>query len=205
MFRSRRDAGEKLGHACAHFKEKNAVVLAIPRGGVEVGYYVAQSIKAEFSTIITRKLPLPDQPEAGFGAIAEDGSSYIVDEIAASLPETVIDKIKTTQIKEIERRKKVLRSDRPLPSLKDKTVILVDDGIATGSTMGASVMLCKNAGAARVVVAAPISGPRVALKMGSEADEVIILEKPSNFRAVAQGYETWYDVSDQEALDLIEQ
>lgn len=203
MFKDRKDAGEQLGYACDKYRGKNALVLAIPRGGVEVGYYVASYLEAELSIIITRKLPLPQNQEAGFGAITEDGGIYMIEDIASTLSVNTIEKIKKEQQEEIKRRKKILRNNKPLPNIKGRSVILVDDGIAMGSTMSASVELCKKKGASHITVAAPISGPYVAREMTSIADDVIILEAPFNFRAVAQGYEMWYDVPDKEVLDVM--
>lgn len=203
MFEDRRDAGERLARALKRYKDKKVIVLAIPMGGVEVGYHVAKYLNAEFSVLIARKLAYPDEPEAGFGAIAEDGSSFIFDEAYVLFSEETIDKIKREQIQEIKRRIEVLRDGKPLPEIKDKTAILVDDGLAMGSTMTTAVMLCRNKKAEKVVVAVPVAGRDVAARMEKLADEVVILEKPAFFRAVAQVYNNWYDVSDDEVVDII--
>ena len=203
MFDGREDAGKKLGEALAKYAGKGAIVLAIPRGGVEVGCQVARRLKADFSIIVARKLPLPEDPEAGFGAIAEDGSTYIVQHAAAWVGEEEIERIKEEQKREIRRRIKILRRGRPLPDLKGRTVILVDDGIAMGSTMRASIALARKKGAGRVVVAVPVTGPETAEEISALADEIVVLEVPRFFRAVAQVYRNWYDVSDEEVLDLL--
>jgi putative phosphoribosyl transferase len=204
MFDDRRDAGEQLARALADYKGKDVVVLAIPRGGVEVGYQVARVLDADFSLVIVRKLPFPDNPEAGFGAIAEDGSAVIIERAAYGLLRDTIDRVAEFQREEISRRVQVLRRGNPLPDLKDRTVILVDDGIAMGSTMRAAIKLCENQGARRIVVAVPVTGERAAQEIGALADEIVILEKPPFFRAVAQVYRNWYDVSDREVLEIMD-
>ncbi|KXA94231.1 phosphoribosyltransferase [candidate division MSBL1 archaeon SCGC-AAA259E19] len=203
MFKDRKDAGEKLAHALEKYKGKDVLVLAIPRGGVEVGYRVAKHLDANFSLLVTRKLPLPDNPEAGFGAITEDGSKVILERAAGRLTDRVIDEIVEKQEEEIDRRIKRLR-EGPLPEIEGETVVLVDDGMAMGSTMRASIKLCKNKNAERIVVAVPVSSEEVARKVGEIADEVVVLEKPEFFRAVAQVYEQWHDVSSEEALQIAE-
>lgn len=203
MFDDRQDAGKKLARALQEYKDKCALVLAIPKGGIEVGSHVAQYLNAELSVIVSRKLPYPDNPEAGFGAIAEDGSVYIIKGAAIWLSKQKIDRIIEEQRSEIKRRIGLLREGSPLPPIKDRTVILVDDGIAMGSTMRASIMLCKNRNAGKIVVAVPVSGEAVVREIGSVVDNTIVLEKPWNFRAVAQVYRNWYDVSDSEAIEIL--
>ena len=204
MFEDRKDAGEKLAKALAKYKDKDVLVLSIPRGGVEVGYQVAKYLNAEFSLIVTRKLPFPDNPESGFGAVAEDGSTFVYKSYTYYLSEETINKIIREQKQEIERRIDVLRKGRPLPEVQNKTVILIDDGIAMGSTMSASIKLCKNRKAKKIVVAAPVSGKEMADKLGKMVDEVVILERPRFFQAVAQVYRNWYDVPDQEVIEILE-
>jgi len=204
MFEDRKDAGEKLAKALAKYKDKDVLVLSIPRGGVEVGYQVAKYLNAEFSLIVTRKLPFPDNPESGFGAVAEDGSTFIYESYSYYLSEETINKIIREQKQEIERRIDVLRKGMPLPEVQNKTVILIDDGIAMGSTMSASIKLCKNRKAKKIVVAAPVSGEEMADKLGKMVDEVVILERPRFFQAVAQVYRNWYDVPDREVIEILE-
>ncbi|MFI5384053.1 MAG: phosphoribosyltransferase, partial [Methanosarcina thermophila] len=185
MFKNRKDAGEKLAKALEKYREENPVILAIPRGGVEVGLQVAAKLNAEFSLIIARKLPFPDNPEAGFGAIAEDGSTFILEDAYYWLEGVTIERIKQQQIAEIERRIKTLRGGKPLPEIKGRTVILIDDGIAMGSTMRAAIELCRNREAGKVVVAVPVAGREVAKELQKKVDDLIVLETPAYFRAVA--------------------
>jgi len=205
MFESRRDAGRRLGEALSAYEGPDVVVLAIPRGGVEVGYHVAEKLKAPLSTVIVRKLPLPDNPEAGFGAVAEDGSTSFVAQMRRYVPARAASAIIERQKREVERRIAVLRKGRPLPEISGRTVILVDDGIAMGSTMRAAVMLCRNRKAGKVVAAAPVAGPSVAKELSRAVDDLVILVKPAFFRAVAQVYRNWYDVGDDEVIRFMQQ
>ncbi|MCL4321734.1 MAG: phosphoribosyltransferase [Deltaproteobacteria bacterium] len=204
MFKNRREAGEKLAIALEKYKNKeDIIVLALPKGGIEVAFEVAKYLNAKFSLLIVRKLPFPDNPEAGFGAIAEDGSMYINKQSSWYLSEKEINDIIFSQSQEIKRRISILRKGEPLPNLTNKTVILIDDGIAAGSTMRAAIMLCKKQGVKKIIVAAPVAGKDVAGRLKELVDELVILEMPYNFRAVAQVYGDWYDVSDEEALEIM--
>ncbi|MDM5271927.1 phosphoribosyltransferase [Sulfurovum sp. zt1-1] len=205
MFKDRKDAGKTLVDKLQHYKDTDALILAIPRGGVELGYEVAKSLHCELSMLICRKLPYPHNPESGFGAIAEDGSVFIYEAATGNLSDEEIEHIKQAQQQEIKRRIAVLRGGKPLPSLKDRTVILIDDGIAMGSTMRAAVQMCRNIGTAKIVIAVPVAGARSISEFSKIVDELIVLESPINFRAVAQVYENWYDVSDEEVLALMRQ
>ncbi len=204
MFNDRRDAGRKLGEALEGYKGKDVLVLAIPRGGVEVGYYVSEHLGAHFSIVIVRKLPLPTNPEAGFGAIAEDGSIFLADSIAGAIPSKLSERVREEQKQEIVRRIRILRQGRPLPAIEGRTVILVDDGIAMGSTMQAAVKLCRNKKAGKIVVASPVAGPPAVSSLTGAVDEIVVLEQPELFRAVAQVYRNWYDVPDEEVIEILQ-
>lgn len=203
MFVDRTDAGKKLAKALEFYKNQDVLVLAIPRGGVEVGYQVARYLNAEFSILIARKLPFPDEPETGFGAIAEDGSLFMLKEVELLLPEKIIAQIIAEQKQEIQRRIQKLRGGKPLPVIKDRTVILIDDGIAMGSTMRAAIMLCKKQGAKKIIVATPVTDKEIVDELSHIVDEVVVLETPRFFRAVAQVYENWYDVPDEEVIEIL--
>lgn len=204
MFKDRKDAGEQLAQALDSYKDKDVLVLAIPRGGVELGYEVAKALNADFSLIVVRKLPYPDKPEAGFGAVAEDGSTFTFDQSVHTLPDQTVERIIRQQRDEVARRIDVLRKGKPLPEIEGRTVVLVDDGIAMGSTMRAAIALCKNQGAGKIVVASPVSSERVKDEIRQLVDRVVILVTPPFFRAVAQVYRNWYDVSDSEVLEIME-
>ncbi|KKG17514.1 phosphoribosyltransferase [Methanosarcina sp. 2.H.T.1A.6] len=205
MFKNRKDAGEKLAQALERYRPENPLILAIPRGGVEVGLQVSRKLGADFSLIIVRKLPFPDNPEAGFGAIAENGSTFIIKNAGYWFARETIEKIKQEQIAEVERRVNAFRGGNPLPKLSRRTIILVDDGIAMGSTMRVAIKLCRARKAGKIVVAVPVAGREAADAIAKEADELVVLDIPVYFRAVAQVYENWYDVSDEEVLDLLRQ
>jgi putative phosphoribosyl transferase len=203
MFDDRADAGRKLARALVAYRDKNPLVLAIPRGGVEVGAVVAVSLNADFSLLVSRKLPFPDNPESGFGAVAEDGSLYLHESASALLDAGVIERIIEEQLQVIARRIEILRNGSPLPALRGRICILIDDGLAMGSTMRAALMLCKKRAPARIVVAVPVAGSRAKQVTAEQADEVIALETPAHFRAVAQVYRNWRDVSDGEVLEIL--
>lgn len=203
MFKDRKDAGQKLAVALQPYKEDEPLVLAIPRGGVELGYEVSKGLDADFSLLVCRKLPFPSNPESGFGAIAEDGSLYINELAVASVSHKEIEQIIAQQSLEIKRRIQILRGGRPLPSIEGRSVILVDDGIAIGSTMHVAVELCRKERAKRIIVAVPVASRQAIQKFSQMADEIVVLESPAHFYAVAQVYENWYDVSDEEVLKFL--
>ncbi len=203
MFIDRKDAGKKLAKALEKYRDQNAIVLAIPRGGVEIGAEVAEHLNAYFSIIVSRKLPLPYNPEAGFGAVAEDGSNFIFGDTDRFLPKSSVDEIVEEQKQVVKRRIKTLRNNEPLPDISDRTVILVDDGIAMGSTMRVSITMCKNEKADKIIVGVPVTSDRVKQEIEQLVDEIIVLETPPNFRAVAQVYQNWHDVTDEEVIDIL--
>jgi putative phosphoribosyl transferase len=204
VFIDRNDAGRRLALALESYRGANPLVLAIPRGGVEVACRVAERLEAELSVLIVRKLPFPDNPESGFGAIAEDGTTVLLNRAVWPLSPDTVQKVVDRQKAEIKRRISVLRRGRPLPGIRGRTVILVDDGLAMGSTMRTAILLCKKRGAARVVAAVPVSGRRARRTVQPLADELVILEQPPDFRAVAQVYRNWCDVDDEEVLELLD-
>jgi len=203
VFRDRKDAGLRLADALHPYKPENPLVLAIPRGGVEIGSYVATRLGAPLSILIVRKLPLPGNPEAGFGAIAEDGSTFTIEHLAATLDPAMVEEIIRRQKQEICRRIEVLRNGASLPPLEGRMVIIVDDGIAMGSTIRASIAMCRNQRAGRIIVGSPVASPSTADELAKIADAAVILETPLFFRAVAQVYENWYDVSDEEVIRIM--
>ena len=204
MFHDRKDAGEQLALKLEKYRNSDPVVLVIPKGGAQVGAEVAKYLNSQFSYLVSRKLPFPDYSEGGFGAIAEDGTTYIIKDAALWLDRGTIERIKKEQIREIDRRIKVIRKGEPLPDIRSRTVILVDDGIAMGSTMMAAIRMCRKRDPERIVVAVPVAGRRTSLQIRSEADDYVVLEIPDDFRAVAQVYRNWYDVSDDEAIEIFE-
>lgn len=205
MFEDRLDAGRRLALAMQKYQGQDVVVLAIARGGVPVGYHVARQLHAEFDIVVARKLPYPHNAEAGFGAVAEDGTTFIFPDAFDKFDKETINDAIHLQQDELFRRIGALRAGNPLINIEGKTVIIVDDGIAMGSTMRVCVTLCKNRKAKRIVVASPVSSVETAKEFQAIADEVIVLETPADFRAVAQVYLDWCDVTDREVIDLVHQ
>jgi predicted phosphoribosyltransferase len=204
MFLDRTEAGVQLAERLSRFKNQKVLILAIPRGGVEVGFVVAQKLNADFSILVSRKLPFPDNPESGFGAIAEDGSLFIFRESSYWLNKDRIQQIVEEQKTVIRDRIAVLRKNRNLPEIKDRIVILIDDGLAMGSTMMAAIQLCKNRNPKKIIVAVPVSGKSTADMIMEEVDELVVLEMPDKFRAVAEVYRNWYDLTDKDVLKILD-
>lgn len=204
MFRNRKDAGEQLGHALEQYRNQDVLVLGIPRGGAETAYYVAKYLNADLSLVITRKMGYPFNPEAAFGAVAEDGSIYISEAAKNELSTEEINAVLQQQKQEIERRIQTLRRGKPLPPMKGRTVIITDDGIATGATLFATIALCKKNEVAKIVVASPIAGKRMETILRSKVDDFVILEIPPFYSAVSQGYEDFYNLTDEEALAFMD-
>jgi putative phosphoribosyl transferase len=203
MFKDRKDAGEKLAIALNKYRHKHVIVLAIPRGGIETAYYVASYLHAEMALVITRKLAYPSNPEAAFGAIAEDGSLFLSQKARKELSADEIANIIEQQKREIEHRIKTFRQGKSLPKLKGRTVIITDDGIATGATLFATIELCRKKQAGKIVVAAPIAYEQIENILRYMVDEVVILESPPIYHAVSQGYEYFYNLTDEESLSFL--
>lgn len=203
MFKDRKDAGLKLGEALKAYQKDNPLIIGIPRGGIETAYYVAQKLKAEMVPVISRKLGYPFNPEFAMGAVAEDGSLYMSPMASSRVNQIQIAEILLKEKHEIRRRIELLRQGKPLPVMKGKTVIVVDDGIATGATLFATLELVKKLKPGKLIVAAPIGGPETLLQLENLANKVLVLETPPDFYAVSQGYEFFKNLSDEEALEFI--
>jgi putative phosphoribosyl transferase len=205
IFRDRKDAGEQLGkYLKDEYKDKNILVLGIPRGGVEVAYYVAKELNADLSVMVSKKLPYPGQEELAFGAVAEDGSVFI-SKIGNRLDPKTISVIISIQLDEIKRRVKQYRNNEPLPDMIHKTVMIVDDGVATGATIVPAIKFCKERKAKKIIVAVPVSGLRPVSELEELADEIVVLEKPEFFYAVGQVYDEFNQLSDKQVSQLLEQ
>lgn len=205
MFQNREDAGNQLGKALEKYRSERPLLLGIPRGGVEVGYYAALHLQCDFDVIVVRKLGHPEQPEAAFGALAEDGSLYLNPWSNKYLTKKSIEKVMRREQKEIQRRIEAYRRGQALPELTDRLVVLVDDGIATGSTIFAAINMCRKKNPQKVVVAAPVAGIRQARKIASKADEIVILSKREQFYAVSQAYINFANLTDKEVIHFMEQ
>jgi putative phosphoribosyl transferase len=204
MFRDRKDASIQLGMALEKYKNENPLILGIPRGGAETAYYVAKHLETEMALVVTRKLGHPKNPEYAIGALAEDGSLFLSPEATESFTKEIIENLKKEQAKEIQRRIREYRHGNPLPKLEGRTIIIVDDGIATGATLFATIMLCKNKKAGKIVVGAPVSGVDMLNKLSEMVDEVVILETPYQYRAVSQAYQNFFNLTDEEAISFMD-
>jgi putative phosphoribosyl transferase len=204
VFKDRRDAGIELGKILEEkYKDKNVLVLGIPRGGIVVAYEIAKMLNGELSVVITKKLPHPLQEELAIGAAAEDGSVYLTS-LASGINKNTVQNILVAQQKEIQSRIQRFRKSKPLPEMQNRLVILADDGIATGSTIVPAIQLCKKRKAAMVIVAAPVSGEHYVSEIDELADEVIIAERLEMFFAVGQVYEEFHHLSDEEVIELLQ-
>lgn len=203
MFKDRKDAGLKLGEALKPFKKDNPLIIGIPRGGVETAFYVAQILHTKMVPVISRKLGYPFNPEFAMGAVAEDGSLYMSSMASSRVSQLQIAEILLKEKHEIHRRIELLRRGKPLPDMKGKTVIVVDDGIATGATLFATLELVKKLKPGKIIVAAPIAAPETLNQLEDLVNKVVVLETPENFYAVSQGYEFFKNLSDEEALEFI--
>ena len=205
-FRDRREAGRVLA---SHFRKyagrPNVVVLALPRGGVPVAYEVAKELGAPLDVFIVRKLGVPGYEELAMGAIASGGVRVLNESVVAQLPdaERALRHAIAHETRELERREAEYRDGRPAPDLRGKTVILVDDGLATGATMRAAVMALKQRQVARCVVGVPVSSPETCAEFRAEVDEIVCVITPEEFRAVGQFYEDFSQTTDEEVRELL--
>ena len=204
-FNDRVEAGKKLAKALEDFKGKNAIILAIPRGGVVVGFEIASELELPLDVIIPRKVGAPNNPELAIGAVAEDGTIILDNSLVTYLgvSESFIREESARQREEIKRRLKVYRPNEPSPNVKGLDVILVDDGIATGSTMKAALASVKNQGAKTVTVAVPVGPPSTIEELKKQADKVICLKTPEYFQAIGQFYLDFNQTSDEEVIELL--
>jgi predicted phosphoribosyltransferase len=206
-FPDRRDAGRQLAGKLAKYAgHPDAIVLALPRGGVPVAYEVAQAIQAPLDVLIVRKLGLPDEEELALGAIASGGirilNQDIIDALAVS--QAVIDRVVEREKAELERRERQYRGERPVLEVRDRTVILVDDGLATGASMLAAVRATRILHPAQVVVAVPVASYQAIFILRQEANEVYCVRIPDEFEGVGRWYEDFSQTTDEEVRRLLE-
>jgi len=206
MFPDRAEAGRVLGLKLSKYAGGNGViVLGLPRGGVPVAYEVACALRVPLDVFIVRKLGVPGFEELAGGAIASGGVRVLNEEVANALPnrDEIIEAVTQRESAELERREREYRDGRPAPELQDKTVILIDDGLATGATMRAAVKALRKRGAAKIVVAVPVGPPDTCREFEDVADEVVCASAPEFFQAVGQYYEDFSQTSDEEVRDLL--
>ncbi|GIU85882.1 MAG: putative phosphoribosyl transferase [Acidimicrobiia bacterium] len=205
-FRDRRDAGRRLAAALSGLRGEDVVVLALPRGGVPVAYEVACALGAPLDVIVVRKLGVPYQPELGMGAIGEGGVRIVNDAIvrAAGVTQGQLAEVERREREELERRARRFRGDRPAVPVAGRTALIVDDGIATGSTARAACQVARAHGARRVVLAAPVAPPDTVARLRGDADELVCLEQPEPFHAIGQWYDDFSQTTDAEVVELLE-
>jgi putative phosphoribosyl transferase len=207
VFRDRKDAGILLAEMLIEYGGSNAYVLAIPAGGIPVAKEVSRLLNLKLEVAIARKVQLPDEPEAGFGAIGPDDVLVLNDDLikAAGLTQDIIERQVQKARHSVRWREEIFRENQPYPDLRRKIAIIVDDGIASGYTMMAVIRFARDSGAIKVIVAVPTASERAAEMMLQEADEVYVLNIRSGpVFAVADAYEHWNDVSDEEALSILQ-
>ncbi|APW97837.1 phosphoribosyltransferase [Halobiforma lacisalsi AJ5] len=205
-FDDRTDAGERLAAELERRGLEVEVVLGIPRGALPVARPVADALEADLDVVVARKMGAPNNPELALGAVASDGSVWYNDDLVDRLDvsETYLEEIREEEAENARKKADRYRDSEELPDLEDERVVVVDDGVATGATANACLRQVREAGAAFVALAVPVGSPRSIAELEDEADEVIALRTPENFRAVGQFYRDFGQVTDQEAIGYLE-
>jgi predicted phosphoribosyltransferase len=206
-FLDRRDAGRQLAQELANYTDEPSVlVLALPRGGVPVAYEVARALHAPLDVFVVRKLGVPGHRELAMGAIASGGLRVLNLGVieASGISPAAVKSVADSELVELERQQRIYRGQTPLPGLAARTVIVVDDGLATGSTMRAAVGALRQSNPARIIVAVPVAAAETARGLREEADGVVCLTAPSDFHAVSMWYQDFSQTSDEEVSNLLE-
>jgi predicted phosphoribosyltransferase len=205
-FLDRRDAGRQLAEKLAAYADDSGVlVLGLPRGGVPVAYEVACSLRAPLDVFVVRKLGVPGHRELAMGAIASGGMRVLNSDVikALGIVPSAVDSVAAGELLELVRQQRTYRGNAPLPKLSGRTVIVVDDGLATGSTMRAAVGTLRQSNPARIIVAVPVAAAETARRIREEADGVICLNEPSDFHSVSAWYDDFSQTSDEEVRKLL--
>jgi predicted phosphoribosyltransferase len=206
IYRNRVHAGQELATALEKYRGRaDVVVLGLPRGGVPVASEVAKALRARLDVIVVRKLGVPGWEELAMGAIAAGGVRVLNDEVVreAKISPAVIESVTAEQLLELQRREHAYRGDATPAEVRGKTVILVDDGIATGSTIRAAAQALRKLSPAHIVIAAPVGAPNSCAKLADVADEVVVPQQPEDFHAVGQWYANFDQTSDEEVERLL--
>jgi predicted phosphoribosyltransferase len=205
-FSNRAEAGLFLAEKLSQYAgREDVIVLGLPRGGVPVAYEVAKRLNVPLDVFIVRKLGVPGFEELAVGAIASGGVRVLNEDVARALSSAneIIESVTAREMAEVERREQLYRDGRPAPELRDRTAILIDDGLATGATMRAAVKALRQRGAARIVVAVPVGPPETCREFEADADEIICGIAPEFFQAVGQYYEDFSQTSDDEVREIL--
>lgn len=206
-FRNRTEAGQLLARKLRRYADRpDIIVLALPRGGVPVANEVAKALRAPLDVFLVRKLGVPGQEELAMGAIATGGVRVLNEDVvrALKISQSVIDSVAAQEAPELERRERLYRGDRPAPDVNGRTVILVDDGLATGSSMRAAVAALHQNNPRRIVVAVPIAAAATCREFEAEVDEIVCYQTPEPFYSVGLWYEDFSQTSDEEIRQLLE-
>lgn len=205
QYADRTAAGRTLCASLIHLRDADAVVLALPRGGVPVGLEVARAFRAPFDILLVRKLGLPSQPELAMGAIGEGGTRVMNDDVVrhARIAPPTLRRVEADERRELERRGRVLRGGRPRIDLHGRTVVLVDDGMATGATVAVACHSVRAEGARRIVVAVPVSCPEAMQRVNVVADEVVCPWVPDDLGGVGGAYDDFHQLADDEVRDML--
>jgi putative phosphoribosyl transferase len=206
-FADRSDAGRRLAAALSHLKERQPVILALPRGGVAIGFEIAHALGAPLDIVLVRKIGVPWQPELAIGAVTDGGrlDAFIDADLVKALDigEGYIREETARQLEEIERRRKIYCADRPPAEITGRTAIVVDDGIATGATMRVALPAVRQRNPAHLVLAVPVGPPETIAALGMQADEIVCLEMPGALTAIGLHYWDFHQMSDVEVTDLL--
>ncbi|HVG60010.1 MAG TPA: phosphoribosyltransferase [Hyalangium sp.] len=206
-FRDREEAGRLLAERLREYAGEAPVVLALPRGGVAVGYEITRALDIPLDVMMVRKLGVPWHPELGMGAIAEGGAVFLNPEVLveAELDPEELRKVITEEARELERRVQRYRGGQPPPEVKGRTVILVDDGLATGGTARAAVRALRGFGARRIILAVPVAASQTAEQLRDDVDALVAVQEPSNLWAIGNWYDDFHQMTDEEVLVLLDQ
>src|SRR5947209_758318 len=205
-FPNRAEAGRLLAEKLSKYSGRgDVIVLGLPRGGVPVAYEVARALRVRLDVFIVCKLGVPGFEELAVGAIASGGVRVLNEDVVRASPNAaeIIEAVTQQESAEVERREREYRDGRPAPEIRDRTVILIDDGLATGATMRAAVKALRQRGAATIVVAVPVGPPETCHEIEEQADETICLSTPEFFQAVGQYYEDFSQITDEDVRGLL--
>jgi putative phosphoribosyl transferase len=206
FFNDRTDAGKKLAKRLMEYKNRpDVLILALPRGGVPVAFEVAKELNVKMDVFIVRKLGVPGNEELAMGAISSDNIRVLNEDVirAFQIPQKIIEEVAENEFRELERRERIYRGNRQKPNISGSTVILIDDGLATGATMRAAVEAVKTKNPAKLIIAVPTAAPDTCSSFGNEVDEIICVATPEPFYGVGAWYEDFSQTTDKEVCELL--
>jgi predicted phosphoribosyltransferase len=205
MFKNRNHAGKLLAKNLEKYKNTDNIVLAVPNGGIPVATEVAKHLNLNLSLVFSLKLPYPDDDNTTFGAVSENGNTYVHSYAELWLSESQIHEIIDRKKHEIKDKINILRNDMPLPKIKNKNVIIIDDGISKGATIFSIIKLCRSFQVRKIIIGSPISSREISDLIARKVDKLIVLEKPLTFNSISQCYDDWQKLSESEVIKILEQ